>query len=238
MTSPTDRVALVTGATGSLGRVVVRTFADDGWRLGLAGMDRDRLRDVADAAGLVDDRWAPAVADLTDRSAAEAAVEDVVARLGRVDALLHLVGGYAGGGPIVDFADDDLRAMLDQHVWSTLNVTRAVVPGMVERGWGRVVAVIASSVVTTPPRLAAYSVAKAAEETLLRTLAREVAGAGVTVNVIAVRKIDADRERERDASPKSAPWTTPAEIASTMRYLCSDEAAAVTGARIPLDGRA
>ena len=238
MALPNDRVALVTGATGVLGRVVAEVFAGAGWRLGLVGTDGDRLRGVAEAAGLAADRWAPGVGDLTDRSAAEAAVAEVAGRLGRVDALLHLVGGYAGGGPIADFADADLRSMLDQHVWSTLNVARAVVPGMIERHWGRIVAVIASSVVTTPPRLAAYSVAKAAEETLLRTLAREVARDGVTVNVIAVRKIATDRERDGASSPASAAWTTPEEIAGTMRHLCSDEAAAITGARIPLDGRA
>ena len=127
--------------------------------------------------------------------------------------------------------------MLDQHVWSTLNVARAAVPGMVERGWGRVIAVTASTAVTTPPNIGAYSVAKAAEETLLRTLGREVAGAGVTVNVLAVRKIDTDHERKRAPSPKNAAWTTPEELASAMLYLCSDEAAAITGARIAMDGR-
>jgi NAD(P)-dependent dehydrogenase (short-subunit alcohol dehydrogenase family) len=232
-----DRVVLVTGATGGLGRVVVRTFAETGARLGLAGTDRDRLAAVAADAGLADGRWAPGVGDLADRAAAERAVADVVERLGPIDVLLHLVGGYAGGGPIASFADDDLRSMLDQHVWSTLNVTRAVVPAMVERGWGRVVAVTASTAVTTPPNLAAYSVAKAAEETLLRTLAREVAGDGVTVNLIAGRKIDVAHERETAPSPKNAAWTTPEEIASAMRYLCSDEAGAINGARIPMDGR-
>lgn len=238
MVSSNDRVALITGATGLLGGVVADVFSAAGWRLGLMGTDRDRLAGVAEATGLAEDRWAPGVGDLTDRSTAEAAVAEVVGRLGRVDALLHLVGGYAGGGPIVDFADDDLRSMLDQHVWSTLNVARAAIPGMIERRWGRVVAVIASSVVTTPPKLAAYSVAKAAEETLLRTLAREVARDGVTVNVIAVRKIATDRERTQGSSPTAAAWTTPNEIASTMRHLCSDEAAAITGQRIALDGRA
>jgi NAD(P)-dependent dehydrogenase (short-subunit alcohol dehydrogenase family) len=72
----------------------------------------------------------------------------------------------------------------------------------------------------------------------LRTLAREVAGDGITVNVIAVRKIDVDHEREANPSPKNAAWTTPEEIAATMRFLCSDDAAAITGARIALDGRA
>jgi NAD(P)-dependent dehydrogenase (short-subunit alcohol dehydrogenase family) len=233
-----DRVVLVTGATGGLGAVVVRTFAEAGSSLGLVGTDGDRLAEAASRAGLADDRWAPGVGDLTDPGAAAAVVAAVVQRLGRVDALLHLVGGYAAGGPIAAFNDDDLRAMLDQHLWSTLNVARAVVPRMVERGWGRVVAVSASTAVTTPPNLGAYSVAKAAEETLLRTLAREVAGDGITVNVIAVRKIDVDHEREANPSPKNAAWTTPEEIAATMRFLCSDDAAAITGARIALDGRA
>ena len=109
---------------------------------------------------------------------------------------------------------------------------------MVERGWGRVVAVSASTTSTTPPNLAAYSVAKAAEETFLRTLAREVASNGVTVNVLVGRKIDTDHERETAPSPKNAPWTTPEEVASAMLFLCADEAAAITGARIALDGRA
>jgi NAD(P)-dependent dehydrogenase (short-subunit alcohol dehydrogenase family) len=232
-----DRVVLITGATGGLGSVVVHQFAEAGASLGLVGTDQDRLAAAASGAGLGDDRWAAGVGDLTDPSAATGAVGAVVDRFGRVDALLHLVGGYAGGGPIASFADDDLRSMLDQHVWSTLNVARAVVPGMVERGWGRVVAVTASTAVTTPPSLGAYSIAKAAEETLLRTLAREVAGGGVTVNVISVRKIDTEHEREAAPSPKNAAWTTPEEIAATMRYLCSDEAAAITGQRIALDGR-
>jgi NAD(P)-dependent dehydrogenase (short-subunit alcohol dehydrogenase family) len=233
----TDRVVLVTGATGGLGTVVVTKFAEAGASVGLVGTDRDRLASAAAAAGLADDRWAPGVGDLTDRDAAAAAVADIVRKLGRVDALLHLVGGYAGGGPIAAFDDDELRTMLDQHLWSTLNVARAVVPGMAERGWGRIIAVTASTTATTPPNLAAYSIAKASEETLMRTLGREVAGSGVTVNILAVRKIDVDHERETAPSPKNAAWTTPDELASAMLYLCSDEAGAITGARIPMDGR-
>src|SRR5262245_17073222 len=232
-----DRVVLITGATGGLGSVATRWFAEAGARLGLVGTDADRLATTADAAGLAADRWAPGVGDLTDRAEAERAVAAVVGRLGPVDVLLHLVGGYAGGGAIATFSDDDLHSMLNQHLWSTLHVTRAVVPGMAERGWGRVVAVTASTAVTTPANLAAYSVAKAAEETLLRTLAREMSGSGVTVNVLAGRKIDTEYARETDPSPKNAPWTTPDEIAAAMLFLCSDDAAAITGARIPLDGR-
>ena len=232
-----DRVVLITGATGGLGSVVTRTFADSGARLGLVGRAEDRLTATARAAGLADDRWAAGVADLSQRSQAEAAIAAVVARLGPVDVLLHLVGGYAIGGPIASFADDDLRSMLGQHLWSTVYVTRAVVPGMTERGWGRVVAVTATATTTNPPGLGAYTAARSAQETLLRTLAREVSGSGVTVNVLVGRKIDVDHERTTAPSPKNAPWTTPEEVATAMRFLCSDDAAAITGARIALDGR-
>jgi 3-oxoacyl-[acyl-carrier protein] reductase len=127
--------------------------------------------------------------------------------------------------------------MLDQHVWTTLHVARAAVPAMVERGWGRFVAVSSTAVLDGASGQAAYAVAKAGEEALLRTLAREVAGSGVTANVLVVRKVDADHEREKALGPKNASWTTPEELVAAMRYLCSEEAAAVNGVRIPLTGR-
>ena len=232
-----DRVALITGSTGSLGRVVAATLAADGVRLGLAGSDPDRLRSLAVELGLADDRWAPAVGDLRDPDAARAAVDAVAGRLGRVDILLHLVGGWAGGTAVIDLDLDEVRTMLDQHLWTTMHVVRAVLPGMVERGWGRIVAVSVPFAANPAARGAAYAIAKAAEETLLRTIAREVASTGVTANLVVVRKIDADHARETEPSPKNAAWTTPEEIAATMRFLCSDAAAAINGARIPLDGR-
>jgi NAD(P)-dependent dehydrogenase (short-subunit alcohol dehydrogenase family) len=128
--------------------------------------------------------------------------------------------------------------MLDQHLWSTLHMARAVVPGMVGRGWGRILAVTSFTTVSTPARAAIYATTKAAQETLLRVLAKEVAASGVTVNVVAVRAIDVEHVREREPSPKNSAWTTPEEAVAVFRFLCSDEAATINGARIPLDGRA
>lgn len=238
MNAEADRVVLVTGATGRLGRVVAATFAASGARLGLVGTDRERLTAVATDLGLAADRWTPAVADLSDAEAARAAVATVTERFGRVDAVLHLVGGWAAGTPVVDLAADDLREMLDQHLWTTLHIAQAAVPGMVARGWGRIVAVTTPFAANPAAKGAAYAISKGAEETLLRVLAREVAADGVTANLVVVRKIDADHERETAPSPKNAAWTTPEEIASVARFLCTDEAGAITGARIPLDGRA
>jgi NAD(P)-dependent dehydrogenase (short-subunit alcohol dehydrogenase family) len=109
---------------------------------------------------------------------------------------------------------------------------------MVAGGWGRVIAVSTPYAANPLGKGASYAIAKGAEETLLRALAREVASAGVTANLVVVKRIDVDHDREREPSPQNATWTTPEEIAVVMRFLCTDEAAAITGARIPLDGRA
>ena len=230
-----DRVVLITGATGGLGRAAARSFAAEGARLALAGTDEPRLRDVASEAGLGEDRWTSLVADLSDRDAAREALAAAEARLGRFDILLHLVGGWAGGTPIADMDPTEMAGMVDQHLWTTFNVTQAVVPGMVERGWGRVLAVSAPVAAEPTAKMASYAVGKAAEEALLRTLARDTANSGVTVNLVIVKAIDLEGVRLTD--PKKSSWTTPDEIVATFRFLASDEAAAITGARIPLYGR-
>lgn len=232
-----DRVVLITGATGALGRAAASAFSADGARLGLVGTDRERLGTMARELALDEDRWAPGVGDLRDGAAARSAVDAVTARLGPIDVLLHLVGGYAGGMALVDVEPAVFDDMLGQHAWSTFHMTRAVVPAMVDRGFGRIVAVTPNSVATPGPGMAPYVAAKAAQEALLRSLARDVRGSGVTANLIVVRAIDAKHERETAPSPKNASWTTPEEIVATMRYLCSEEAGAINGARIPLDGR-
>ncbi len=231
------QTVLVTGATGALGRVVVRRFAADGARLVLVGRREDRLRRVAEHAGLADDDWMPSLGELTDRAAAQAVVDAAVERFGRIDVLAHLVGGWAGGVPVADLDPDVLRTMLDQHLWTTLHVTQAAVPGMVERGFGRVLAVTSPFASNPAAKGASYAVAKAAQEALLRTLARETAGTGVTVNLVTVRTIDLRHERETEPTTKNATWTTPEEIAEAFASLASPAGAAITGARIPLDGR-
>ncbi|HEY4189158.1 MAG TPA: SDR family oxidoreductase [Candidatus Limnocylindrales bacterium] len=236
--SPEATVVLITGAAGPAGRAAARRFAADGARLVLVGRDRGRLDDVAAAAGLKDGAWLPVTADLVDATEARAVVGAAEARFGRVDVLLHLVGGWSGGTAVVDLDASDVRSMLDQHLWTTFHIAQAVVPGMTARGSGRILGVTTPFAANPGPRGAAYAVAKAAEEALLRSLAREVGGAGVTANLVVVRAIDAKHERETAPSPKNAAWVTPEELADTLAFLASPEAAAINGARVTLDGRA
>lgn len=231
------RVVCITGATGPAGRAAARLFAAEGARLGLFGTDEGRLRTVADELGLEDGAWAAGVGDLSDADSARAAFDQVRAALGPADTLLHLVGGYAGGTPLVDVDPATLEGMLGNHVWSTFHAVRAVVPAMTERGWGRVIAVTSTFAADPNAGAGSYVAAKAAEEAMLRSLARDVAGSGVTVNLLSIKTIDSEHEREREPSKKTASWTTPEEVADVLHFLCTDAAAAINGQIIRLDGR-
>jgi NAD(P)-dependent dehydrogenase (short-subunit alcohol dehydrogenase family) len=236
--SARGRVVLITGATGELGRVVAADMAAAGHALALVGTDRERLATLGRELGLDADRHALVTADLRRELEASSAVAEVWRRLGSPAVVLHLVGGWTGGTPLLDLAPDDLASMLDQHAWTTFHVTRAAVPGMVEAGWGRVVAVSSPTAVDPPARGAAYAAGKAAQEALLASLAADLAGTGVTVNVIRVRGIDVAGVPGAQAGPRRAGWTTPAEIAAAIRYLCSDEAGVLSGGRLGLFGPA
>jgi len=232
-----DRVVAIAGCTGVAGRAASTAFAEAGARLGLIGRNDDHLRQLVSDLGLADGTWAPGVGDLRTADGARGAVEAVARELGPIDVLLHLVGGWNGGMPAVDVAPSDFEEMLGQHLYTTLHMVQATVPSMIERGWGRVMAISTPLASEPGPRGGGYVAAKAAQEALLRTLARDLAGSGVTSNVLLVRTIDAEHERDENPSPKNAQWTTPEEIAQVMVALASDAAGTINGARIPLYGR-
>jgi len=227
-------VALITGAAGGLGRVLAADLAADGWDLALLGSSPDRLADLEAALGLGSERVLRVAVDLREADAAWAAIDAVYRRFGRVDALAHLVGGWVGGTHVVDAADGPYASMLDQHLWSTLNVVRPLVPRMVAAGRGRLVAVSSPMAAAPAAGMSAYAIGKAAEETLFASLAQEVAGTGVTANVVRVRAIDTKGIRVTDPHGKGATMTTPAEISAAIRYLFSDAAGVVNGERLSL----
>ena len=228
------RVAMITGAAGGLGRVLAADLAADGWSLALLGTSTDRLADLEAELGLEPDRVLCIAVDLRQSEAASAAVDAVYRRFGRIDALAHLVGGWVGGTNVVDAADEPYTSMLDQHLWSTLNVVRPLVPRMVSAGRGRLVAVSSPMAAAPTAGMSAYAVGKAAQETLIVALAREVAGTGVTANVVRVRAIDTKGVRVTDPLGKGASMTRPSEISAAIRYLFSEAAGVVNGERIGL----
>ncbi len=242
-------VVVITGATGPVGRATARRLAAGGVRLVLVSRDRARLDTIdaelaaaltatpgADGPAAVRS-WTTVTGDLRDPNAARAVVDTVEARSGRIDALVHLVGGWVGGTAVTDLDPAEVRGMLDQHLWTTLNMVQSVVPGMVERGYGRVVAVSSPVASMAVARQASYAIGKSTEEVLLRSLARECAGTGVTVNLVTIRGlIEDDVAAGASVAPHKPGLVTPDAVARVLAYLVSSDAASVNGERIALGG--
>lgn len=231
-----NKVVLITGATGRLGRVATKKIAMLGARLALLGRNEASLSALKDELGLNPDRVMTFRADLIDPTEVELASKAVEGKFGSLDVILHLVGGWVGGKAITDLDPKDVANMLDQHLWTTLHVARSFLPLLVANHWGRFLVVSAPSASSPGPKGAPYAVGKAAQQALVMTLAQEMRGTGVTANVLYVKAIDADHSRVVDPSPKNANWATPEEIVTAMLYLCSDDAKLVSGAVLPLYG--
>jgi len=189
--------------------------------------NQDRLDSLTNELNLPDERLFTSAADLRDGETVRSTAEAVSVQFGRVDALIHLVGGWVGGKTLAESSAEDLDSMLGQHVWTTFHLFQSFAPKLASNGWGRVIIVSASNVPKPPGKTGVYTAVKAAQENLVLTLSAELKGAGVTANIIRVRAIDVDATRKGTG-------TTPDEIAAAMLYLFSDEAGKVNGASIPL----
>lgn len=230
------RVVIITGATGGLGKVAARECALRGARLVLVGKRKENLEALAKALTLPSDRVLAHSANLIESNAASGLAEAVLRKFGRMDVLLHLVGGWSGGKSVENVSPREVDAMLQQHLWTSLYLTRAIVPHMRSGGWGRIVAVSSPTASRPVAERAPYAIGKAAQEALILTLAEELKGSGVTANLVVVSTIDVNGERKARPSPSNANWTTPEEIMATVLHLCADESVTINGARIPLYG--
>jgi NAD(P)-dependent dehydrogenase (short-subunit alcohol dehydrogenase family) len=209
-----------------------------GYQLVLVSSHPDRLTNLVRELNLPAKQVIDFSADLTQPEAAGKLKQAVMDKFGRVDILLHFVGGWIGGKGLEDVSAEDVATMLSQHIWTTFYLTQAFIPILQKNGWGRLI-VISSPVVGTPPaRNLPYTVGKSGQESLILTLAEELKYSGVTANIIRVRTIDVNHERESSPSPKNAFWTTPEEITSAIEYLCSEDGSTINGARLPLYGSA
>lgn len=231
-----DRTIVISGATGGLGQVVTRQFAGRGARLVLVGDNLDKLQALGQELGIPQDRWLPFEADLTKSQAAREVLEATLEKFGSADVLLNLVGGWTGGKTVPEAPAEDVGWMLQQHLWTTFYLAQAFVPAMLSRDWGRLIVVTSPYAAAPQAKGAPYAIGKAAQEALVATIAEEVKGSGVTANMLRVKTIDVNHERQSQPSSKNASWTSPEEISAAILYLCSDEANRINGARIPLYG--
>jgi NAD(P)-dependent dehydrogenase (short-subunit alcohol dehydrogenase family) len=231
-----QRVAVITGATGALGSTVTRALAKGGYGLALIDIEATRLEAFRVELDLPAENLLTLQVDLLQVEETRRAAETVANHFGHIDILLHLVGGWTGGKSLQEVPGEDLRFMLNQHVWSGFNAVQAFVPYLVRNKWGRVVMITSPYAARPNAKGGPYAIGKAGQEALMLTLAQELKGSGVTTNLLQAKSIDAKREKVSSPSPDNASWTTPEELTAAILYLLTDEAGTVNGAKMPLYG--
>lgn len=229
------RAVVVTGGTGGLGRGVCRVLCAAGHQPVVTWVvDAEREAMAAEFGDLVELRRID-VARSEEMRALAAALE----REGRPAwGLLHLVGGYRDRDPVAGNDGSGLQEQLRLNLTTTAIALGAFLPGMVARGGGRAVAVSSRAAVRPFAGGGAYAASKAGVIALVQTASEEVRHDGVTVNCVLPSVIDTPANRRAMPDADWERWVAPERIGDVMAFLLSDGAAAVTGAAIPVYGRA
>ena len=141
-----NKITVISGATGGLGRVVAREFAEQGAKLVLVGTNAERLAQLVAELKLNPESYVTVVADLTQSGAAQEVLEAALAKFGRVDILFNFIGGWIAGKPVSEVAPQEVENMLAQHFWTSFNLAQAFIPHMLENHWGRYVVISTPSV--------------------------------------------------------------------------------------------
>jgi NAD(P)-dependent dehydrogenase (short-subunit alcohol dehydrogenase family) len=226
--------AIVTGGTGGLGAAVTQRLLDDGWRVVVpwiveAELDRVESRDGLE---LVE-------ADLFDRAAVARVADHAAADASRpVRGLVNLVGGFAVGGRVHEAPIDDFEQQLRLNLRPTYLVTQAALPHMLDSGSGSIVCVGSRAALQPFRGASGYVSSKAAVIAFAQTVAAEYKNDGIRCNAILPSVIDTPANRAAMPNADHDRWVKPAEIAGVIAHLLSADSAPVSGAAVPVYGRA
>jgi NAD(P)-dependent dehydrogenase (short-subunit alcohol dehydrogenase family) len=235
MTS-TGRVALVAGGTGGLGRAVSLAFVKEGTHVVVTYRKPEEFEALKNAAGESGSQLEGYGVDVTDETEVTKLVEGIVARHGRLDAMVNAVGGYAGGVKLWELDTKVFDQMLALNLRSGYALARAAARVMLKQGSGAIVNVAAKAAFDHGAGAAAYAASKAAAVAMVDSLAEDLKGTGVRANSVLPSIIDT--EANRKAMPKAdfAKWPKPEDIARVILFLCSDDAKVIQGAAVPVFG--
>lgn len=229
-----QRVVIISGASGGLGQDVSKAFHSAGARVVLLGSQPDG---VGKLASELSPGAASLAVDLTDESEARRAVDFALGEFGRVDAVLNLAGGFAGGAGVAETQLSELDRLLDLNLRTALHLSLAAVPAMRERRWGRIVFIGSRDAWQGRRGYAFYAISKSALLRLAESMAAELREDGILVNALIPGTIDTAANRRSQPDADFSKWVQPASIARALLFLAGDDSA-ISGATVPVLGAA
>ncbi|WP_280418263.1 SDR family NAD(P)-dependent oxidoreductase [Nocardia carnea] len=242
-----NRVAVVTGGASGMGAAICARFAATGDRVAVLDRDGAGAQRVAEELRSGGGTAMGCDVDVTDRAGVEEALRKVRAEWGPVQVLVTSAGVFAFE-PFTDISIESWNRIIDINLTGTFHCVQAVIPDMLEAGWGRIVTISSSSAQRGSPKMVHYTASKGAVIAMTKALAREYAACGITVNTIPPSGIDTPMSRDSQAVghlPDSATMARAIpvgylgdgdDIAATCAFLCSEEARFITGQVVGVNG--
>ncbi|HJP51380.1 MAG: SDR family NAD(P)-dependent oxidoreductase [Pseudomonadales bacterium] len=228
-----NKLVLVTGGAGVLGRAVVAWFSERGARVAVLDYSEDILRQAfPEPAG----NHSYLTCELTNKESCVKAVGDLMRQFDKVDVLANIAGGFLMGDPVHETSNETWDFLFDLNARSIMNMSTAVVPGMIQRSSGKIVNVAARAATAGVANMGAYTASKAAVMRLTEAMAMELREQNINVNAVMPSLIDTPRNREDMPDADFDKWVKPEQLAGIIGFLTSKESDAIHGACIPVDG--
>ncbi len=230
-------VAVVTGGTGALGKTLLPLLVRRNFKLAVTYLIPEEATALEDSLGLDESQLLLRRVNASDSDAVNTFMQEAADMFGAFNVTASLVGGWAGGRMVDETDNVRFDRMIDLNLRSAFYTIRAAIPHMRDAKWGRIIAVGSRASVDTPAGQAAFNIAKAGVTALIKSLAVELDDTPITANVVLPSVIDT--EATRDALPYAdyVKWPKPAEIATVIDFLASENAQVINGAAIPVHGQ-
>ncbi len=237
-----DKVALIAGGTGALGRAVATAFAREGARIIVTYRHQQEFDTFISQSFISQSKSGGyqatgVMVDATDPVSVVRMVEDILAKHGALDILVNAIGAYHGGRRIWEEEPSAYEQMMSLNLKAGFALARAVIPAMIRQNRGWIVNVASRAAYGKSPGAALYAASKAGALALFDSLAEEVKPYPISVNSVVPSIFDTPANRQAMPKADYANWPKPEEIADVILFLCSPQARIIHGAAIPVYGR-